>query len=271
MTTRLGDHVRERLATFRVMGPSIAQSAVGAGLAWTIAVEVLGHPQPFFAPIAVLVCLGVALGQRLRRVAELVVGVSLGVGVGDLLVAWIGSGPWQISLVVVLAMSTAVLLDSGTLFMVQAGASAVLVTALLPGNGSGGLDRMLDALTGGAVAIAAMALLPAAPFSLVARHASEVLDALSTVLERAAEAIERRDADLAAEALEEGRGTQAAIEEFHQALAAGKEIATISPLYWHRRARLARYQRAAVPVDHALRNARVLARRTLAALGEANP
>lgn len=271
MRTRLGEHVRERLGGFAVVAPSIAQAAVGAGLAWTIAVNLLGHPHPFFAPIAVLIGLGVGLGQRLRRVAELVVGVSLGVGVGDLLVSWIGSGPWQIALVVALAMTTAVLLDGGALFVGQAGSSAVLVAALVPGDGSGGLDRMLDALTGGLVAIAAVALLPASPFYLAARHASTVLDALSTVLERAAQAIESRDADLAAEALEEGRGTQHAIEEFQQALATGKEIATISPLHWHRRARLARYERAAVPMDHALRNSRVLARRTLAALGESDP
>ncbi|GGO74938.1 FUSC family protein [Nonomuraea cavernae] len=271
MRTRLGDHLRERLHTFGLKAPSIAQCAVGAALAWLAATQLLGHPSPFFAPIAVLICVGVGLGQRLRRVTELVVGVSLGVGVGDLLVAWIGSGTWQIALVVALAMATAALLDSGALFALQAGSSAVLVVALVPGDSTGGLDRMLDALTGGAIGVAVVALLPASPVNLVAKHASGVLDALSTVLEQAAEAIEKRDVELAAEALEGARGTQAAVEEFEQALATGKEIAMISPLHWHRRARLARYERAVVPVDHALRNARVLARRTLAALGEAAP
>ncbi|MBN6054367.1 FUSC family protein [Nonomuraea sp. RK-328] len=262
--------MRERLAAFGLMGPAIAQSAVGAGLAWTAAIHLLGHPRPFFAPISVLICLGVGLGQRLRRVIELVVGVSLGVGVGDLLVAWIGTGAWQIALVVALAMGAAVLLNGGPLFVAQSGSSAVLVATLLPGAG-GGLDRMLDALTGGLIAVAAVALLPISPFTLAARHASAVLDALSTVLERAADAIERHDADLAAEALAEGRRTQSTIEDFQQALTTSKEIALISPLHWHRRARLARYQQAAVPMDHALRNARVLARRTLVSLGEASP
>ncbi|MEV0592345.1 FUSC family protein [Nonomuraea cavernae] len=271
MRTKLGDHLRERLHAFGLKAPSIAQCAVGAALAWIAATQLLGHPSPFFAPIAVLICVGVGLGQRLRRVAELVVGVSLGVGVGDLLVAWIGSGPWQIALVVALAMATAALLDSGALFALQAGSSAVLVAALVPGDSTGGFDRMLDALAGGAIGVAVVALLPASPVNLVAKHASEVLDALSTVLEQAAEAIEKRDVELAAEALEEARGTQAAIEEFEQALATGKEIAMISPLHWHRRARLARYEMAVVPVDHALRNTRVLARRTLAALSEATP
>lgn len=269
--TRLSDLVKERLGTFALTAPSIAQCAVGSGIAWLIAIELLGHPRPFFAPISVLICVGVGLGQRLRRLVELVVGVSLGVGVGDLLVSWIGSGAWQLALVVALAMTVAVLLNSGALFVAQAGSSAVLVATLLPGENVGGLDRMLDALTGGIVGIAAVALMPASPFSIAAKHLSGVLDALSTVMERAAEAIEKRDVELAAEALEEARTTQAAVAEFEAALETSKEIAMISPLHWHRRARLARYETAAMPVDLALRNTRVLVRRTLASLGEASP
>ncbi|NUP03662.1 MAG: aromatic acid exporter family protein [Nonomuraea sp.] len=253
------------------MAPSIVQCAVGAALAWVVAIELLGHARPFFAPISVLICVGVGLGQRLRRVVELVVGVSLGVGIGDLLVSWIGSGPWQLALVVGLAMAIAVLLNSGALFVAQAGSSAVLVATLLPGEDAGGWDRMADALTGGVIGVAAVALMPASPFTIAAKHLSGVLDALSTVLERAAESIEKRDVDLAAEALEEARTTQAAVEEFERALETSREITMISPLHWHRRASLARYETAAVPVDLALRNARVMVRRTLAALGEASP
>ncbi|TDE24094.1 aromatic acid exporter family protein [Nonomuraea mesophila] len=271
MRTKLSDHVKERLSTFGLMAPSITQCAVGAALAWLVATEVLGHPRPIFAPISVLICVGVGLGQRLRRLIEMVVGVSLGVGVGDLLVSWIGSGAWQLALVVALAMAVAVLLNSGALFIAQAGSSAVLVATLVPGEGVGGLDRMADALTGGIIGIAAVALLPASPFMIAAKHLSGVLDALSTVLEQAAAAIEKRDVDLAAEALEEARDTQGVVEEFEAALKTSKEIAMISPVHWHRRARLARYETAAVPVDLALRNARVLIRRTLASLGEVSP
>ncbi|MEV0613130.1 FUSC family protein [Nonomuraea sp. NPDC050404] len=271
MLTRLSALAKEQLGTFGLQVPAIAQCSVGAALAWVTAIELLGHPAPLFAPISVLICAGVGLGQRLRRVVELVVGVSVGVGVGDLLVAWIGSGAWQIALVVALAMTVAVLLNSGPLFVAQVGSSAVLVAALVPAEGEGGLDRMADALVGGVIGLAAVALLPASPFMLAAKHLSGVLDAMSTVLERAAEAIEKRDADLAAEALEEARTTQAAVAEYEAALETSKEITLISPLHWHRRARLARYETAAEPVDLALRNVRVLSRRTLAALGESSP
>ena len=57
----------------------IAQCAVAAGVAWLIAADLLGHPTPFFAPVAAVVSLGTSYGQRLRRVAEVTVGVAIGV------------------------------------------------------------------------------------------------------------------------------------------------------------------------------------------------
>ncbi|SDR17346.1 FUSC family protein [Thermostaphylospora chromogena] len=268
---RLRDDLQARWRRLLFMLPTVLQSAVAAALAWTVAKDLLGHPRPFFAPIAAVICVGVALGRRLRRLFELVVGVSVGIGVGDLLVLHIGSGSWQIALVVALAMSIAVLLDSGTLFSLQAGTSAVLVATLLPPTDTGGLERMVDALVGGGLGIAAIALLPASPATLVYRHASRVLDALAAVLQRTAQAIEDSDADLAADALRAARQTQKVIDEFEQALRTGREIVTISPLRWQWRRMLLRYETARAPVDHAVRNARVLARRTAAAIQREAP
>ena len=93
----------------------ILQCGLAAGLAWFIANDLLEHPRPFFAPIAAAIALGTGMGRRVRRGVELVIGVVVGVGLGDLLIAQIGSGPWQIAAVVILAMSAAVFLDRGAL------------------------------------------------------------------------------------------------------------------------------------------------------------
>ncbi|GII75227.1 hypothetical protein Sru01_02090 [Sphaerisporangium rufum] len=263
--------MRRRLERLASMAPSILQCSVGAALAWFIAREFLGHPRPFFAPIAVVICVGVAVGRRVRRTAEMVAGVSLGIGVGDLLVAWIGSGAWQIALVVALAMAIAVLLDEGGVFALQAGTSAVLVATLLPPSGVGGLQRMVDALTGGLVALAMVALLPADPVALVHRRGRVVLDELADALEGAAQAIASADLSLAGDCLDKARGSQKAVEDLRAALVSGREIALISPLHWRARGRLARYQAASTPLDHALRNTRVLLRRTIAALRDREP
>ncbi|WP_112276678.1 FUSC family protein [Lentzea terrae] len=260
------DAVGRGLARWRGAALPIVQSALSAGLAWVVATLVIGHQHPFFAPIAAVVCLGVSLGQRLRRVGELVVGVSVGVGVGDALISWIGSGPWQIALVVGLAMSAAVLLDGGSVIALQAGSSAVLVATLLPPSAGGGFDRMIDALTGGLVGLAVAALLPANPVTVAQRQLKALTNTLSAALRNIAEALTEKDAVKAAGVLSELRTSQSTIDDYKSALQTGSEIARIAPIRWRSKDELSRYQTAAGPVDYAIRNTRVLARRTMAAL-----
>lgn len=253
------------------MAMPILQCAVAAGLAWLVATEVFGHAQPFFAPIAVIICIGVGLGQRrLRRAVELVVGVSLGIGVGDLLVFTIGTGFWQLALVLALAMTAAVLLGGGPLIVLQAGSSAVLVATLLPPGGTAGVDRMLDALIGGILGIAAIAILPGNPPGLARRHGNQMVNALSGALTSAADALDRRDPRLAADALRRIR-TQQPIDDYRDALRTATEILAISPLHLRRRHLLRSYVVAAEPLDQALRNSRVLLRRTRSALVDDEP
>ena len=85
--------VRSRVRRVRERGVRILTAAFGAALAWWLARDLLGHPQPFFAPVTVLVTLGLSYGQRLRRVTELVVGVAVGVLVGDTRVAGLADDP----------------------------------------------------------------------------------------------------------------------------------------------------------------------------------
>ncbi|SFR18292.1 Uncharacterized membrane protein YgaE, UPF0421/DUF939 family [Lentzea waywayandensis] len=254
------------LGRWRGAALPIVQSALSAGLAWLVATFVIGHQHPFFAPIAAVVCLGVSLGQRLRRVGELVVGVSVGVGVGDALISWIGSGPWQIALVVGLAMSAAVLLDGGSVIALQAGSSAVLVATLLPPSAGGGFDRMIDALTGGLVGLAVAALIPANPVTVAQRQLKALTNTLSLALRNLAEALEEKDSVKAAGVLAELRTSQSTIDDYKSALQTGSEIARIAPIRWRSKDELKRYQAAAGPVDYAIRNTRVLARRAMAAL-----
>ena len=43
---------RARVARLRAKSWHVGQAALAAGAAWFIATELLGHPNPFFAPIA---------------------------------------------------------------------------------------------------------------------------------------------------------------------------------------------------------------------------
>src|SRR4051794_34397213 len=132
-----------RRATLRASVWPIAQTAAGAGIAWAIARYGLGHRQPFFAPIAATVALGASVGRRGRQAVQLMIGVTIGIVIADLVVRVIGTGAVQISIVVALSMLAALLFSRSPLLVNQAGASAILVVALhRPHTGS---MRLLDA------------------------------------------------------------------------------------------------------------------------------
>ncbi|EME57295.1 FUSC family protein [Rhodococcus ruber] len=261
------DGIRRRLRTsgrrLRSSALPILQCALAAGIAWWVATGPVGHEQPFFAPIAAVVSLGLSLGARLRRSVELVCGVTVGIGVGDLIISFIGSGPWQIGLVVAMAMGTAVALNSGPIFSMQAGNSAVLVATLIPPGGSGGVDRMVDALVGGLVGIAVVAVIPTHPVRRARREAANVLATAADVLRKVETGLVENNPKPIEAALREARATQSAIDAMRTNISGGKEISRISPLYWNSRPRLERLTAAADPIDNAMRNTRVLARRSL--------
>jgi uncharacterized membrane protein YgaE (UPF0421/DUF939 family) len=249
----------------------IVQCGLAAGLAWFVAADLVGHARPFFAPIAAVISLGVSLGSRLRRAGELVVGVSLGVLVGDLIISWIGTGVWQIALVVMLAVAAAVFTDGGTLLVAQAGASAVLVATLLPPGETGGLDRCVDALIGGTVGVLVVSLLPSHPLGPVRRQARQALDELAAVLFGVADALRSRDESAASAALARARASQPLVDELRAAVRSGREVTTVAPGRRPHRAELTRFSELAERVDYAFRNTRVLARRALAALQDDEP
>lgn len=239
------------------------QCALAAGLAWFVANDLIHHQHPFFAPIAAVVSLGLSLGARVRRSFELVAGVTVGIGVGDALISVIGTGGWQIVLVVALAMTTALFLDGGPIISMQAGTSAVLVATLIPPQQGGGTDRMLDALIGGLVGLLVVTLVPSHPILRARKSAADILGSASEVLALVADGLVANDPKPIEEALRQARATQPSIEGLRSSLSGGREISRYSPLYRFARDRFDRLAAAADPIDNALRNIRVLARRSL--------
>ena len=255
--------LKSRLRRLRVSLVPIVQCALAAGASWWIAVEIFDHPDPFFAPIAAVISLGLSLGQRWRRAAELVGGVAIGILVGDLFISLVGEGAWQIMVVVALAMTVAVFLDDGPLVPMQAASSAALVATLLPPGGVAGFHRAIDALIGGLVGILVGALLPVNPASRARRDAAGVLATVRDAARQLATGLRERDEELIAAALESGRGTQAEINKMRSDMTGGREVTRISPLYWGSRMRLDRISATADPIDNAVRNFRIIARRSL--------
>ena len=131
---------------------AILQVAIAAGLAFWVAQTLVGHPLPFFAPITVVIILGLAGGERIRKALELSLGVIVGVGLGDLLVHYTPDGPWMIPLVVGVSLLVASFLSKSPLVSNQVAIGSILIATILPpGTEGGGPDRMLDAFVGAAI------------------------------------------------------------------------------------------------------------------------
>ncbi|HYO85162.1 MAG TPA: FUSC family protein [Dermatophilaceae bacterium] len=245
----------------------IVQCAVSAGLAWFVAGALLGHAQPVFAPIAALVTLGQSYGQRLRRAGEVVVGVAVGVMVGDLVVHRLGAGYWQLILVILAAMAVATVLDAGVLMTTQAGVQAIFITMITPAPGEA-LSRWSDAVIGGAVALAAATVTPASPLRRPREHTASIITEVSLVLTRTADALRRRDLGLAIATLERARASESSLDRLRDVADDGLAVIRHSPF---RRGHLPAVQAIAdlfEPLDRSIRNMRVLIRRAMVAIRE---
>ena len=264
--------LRVRLARWRTKRWQIVQCAIAAGVAWFIAKHVLGHPAPVFAPIAAVASLGTSYGQRLRRVGEVALGVSLGVLVGDLLVAWLGQGAWQLAIIVALALTTAILLDAGAVFQTQAAIQSIFVTAVLPG-GNGIWTRWTEALVGGGVALVAASVVPAAPLRRPREQAAVVVKKIAGLLRAAAEVIREADAVHGMAVLAEARSTDPLVRELQAAADEGMSVVASSPFRVRHRDNVRAISELVEPLDRALRSTRVLVRQVAVAAyrGQAVP
>jgi uncharacterized membrane protein YgaE (UPF0421/DUF939 family) len=92
LRSALRPRLQARARALRAAGVTLLQTAVAAGGAWFLAHDVLGHRNAFFAPIAAVIALGISPGGRTRRAVEMVVGVAVGIAVGELLIRAIGTG-----------------------------------------------------------------------------------------------------------------------------------------------------------------------------------
>lgn len=263
---RLRRRLEASAGRLRVNGWPILQTAAAASLAYFFATVVLGNEQAFFAPIAAVVTLGLSLGQRGRRAVEVAIGVALGLAIADLIVLVIGVGSAQIGVVVALAMAAAVLFGERTLFVNQAAISAILVVVLQPPQDGFTLDRLLNALVGGGVALAIHHLFPINPERVVERGARQIFEELASVLDEIASVVEKEDLEQAEAVLGRARELDERVRGFYETLSAGHETARLSPTRRRAIKHLQLYSGASLRIELAAINTRVLARGTYNAI-----
>jgi uncharacterized membrane protein YgaE (UPF0421/DUF939 family) len=270
------DRLRHRLLSgihrLRSVWWQIVQTAVAAIVAWFLAVLILGHERPAFAPIAAVISLGLAVGERSKRVVELTLGVALGVAIGDLLVSVIGVGALQGGILVALAMAAAVFFGRGDLGVNEAAISAmILMITFQPLVTGFPLDRVFEALIGGGTALVVNALLPINPERMVTTAAHPVFDESVAVLLETAAALDDGDFERAQNALMKARAIDARVSSFKEALSAGRETARAAPTRRRVLGHLELYAAAADQIDLIVRYVRILARSALGVVRTGDP
>jgi uncharacterized membrane protein YgaE (UPF0421/DUF939 family) len=218
---------------------NLVQTSVAAGLAWYIAHDLLAHPQPFFAPIAAAVCLSITNVLRAMRAVQMMIGVTLGIGIGTLVQGLFGTGPIPIALAALIALSVAVLIGQGfigqgMMFANQTVVSSILVLALF--RSGVGWERIDDALIGGVLAIVfAVLLFPADPLRVLRRSRVGVFGVLRGVLTRAADVASGRKVPAPDWPLSAVDRVHEQLGGLIEARTTARQVVRISPRRWRQR------------------------------------
>jgi uncharacterized membrane protein YgaE (UPF0421/DUF939 family) len=229
----------------RVVGslPAIIQIVVAVVISYSIAHWALGHAVPVLAITVTITSLGLTRDARPRRVAQRLV----------------GSGVWQLAVVLLVVFVIGRFVSSNPQFAVAAGIPSAMVV-VLPAGGSP-FAVTLDAVIAGVVALLVTALIPRDPGRAAARDRL----AIFAVLTESAESIARsaRDGDEAAGELALSRLRRAAplFDAWKQSLDTAIAVARISPFLRGRLPELRRNERAVDAIDLAIRHLRMIARR----------
>ncbi|QTX03974.1 FUSC family protein [Agromyces archimandritae] len=250
--------------------PGIVQISVTALASWAFAHYVLGHPYPIIAAVVAITALGFVADTRPLRVLETVAGMTLGIALAELLLIAFGPGVVQYAVALVLTLSVARFVSATPGFAISAAVQCTLVM-IMPAPDGGPFTRTIDALIGGAAALAATALIPRDAGRAAMRAGRRLIGEHAAVLDALADALAHGDAPAVEAVLERARTIDAAVESWRTAVDSGIAIARVSPFARRRRFDLERQRGMLTAMDLATRNLRVVARRSAWAAREGIP
>ncbi|MEU3309275.1 FUSC family protein [Nocardiopsis sp. NPDC006832] len=171
---------RKRLSSYV---SQIVLAVIGAALAWAIAGGLVQDHSPFFAPIAALIALNAAGSERGVNAVRMLTGVFIGILAGEAALLLTDRGLLALTVGTGLAMIVAAAITSERAVVGQAAASAILTTIFV-GDGSPGIDRLVDALIGAGVALLLSQLFfPARLVAMMRRIEEEALGEMARMLD----------------------------------------------------------------------------------------
>jgi hypothetical protein len=224
------------------------QATAAATAAWAIASRFGGHADPFFAPVAAVVALNAPRGERGLQAVRLLLGVVVGILVGELTVALLGGGAGWLAPASFAAMAAAHAAGGTRIVVIQAGTGAILT--VLAADGQAGVHRLIDALIGGGVSILfTQVLFSPEPVSLLRRAEADALGGIAHGLDLTAGALESDDVAAADRALATLRDLRDRLGELARLRKASGNVARHSAIWRSQRAPLVRERENADHLD----------------------
>ena len=250
----------QRLRRVRNSIPAAVQIMIAATSSYLIAHFLLGHDYPVVAVTVTITALGFARDASPRRVLDIVVGILIGISLSELMLILVGSGTWQLALVLVMTLLVARFISPSPAFAVAAGVQSMLVMVLPPPEG-GVFVRSIDGVVAGIVALLVTALIPRDPRRAAERDAKRLFATLDEALGTLVVALEAADEPAADLALTRLRRTQQIIDEWTASLDSAIGIAKISPFLRRHLPELRAQWRLLASLDLASRHLRIITRR----------
>ncbi|MGH3843085.1 MAG: FUSC family protein [Pseudonocardiaceae bacterium] len=236
--------LRRPLVQSRTKLAPVTEAALAAGLAWGVAHMLFPDHEATFAPFSAIMALGSGRGGRGARALLMLVGVLVGVGVGEVMVDTVGSGSWQVGLAAGVAMLLVSPLLVDSLALIQAGVAAGIVVAT--NSQAAGYTRFLDAVIGAAIALLmTQVLFTPNPVRFLSKAATPVLSAIAEALRDAARGLFERDSRALEDAIQRLRAA-------HRPLAAFTDTQPLSRGMARRTVRGRRHGAELASLDHRL-------------------
>jgi uncharacterized membrane protein YgaE (UPF0421/DUF939 family) len=240
--------------------PAALQIVVAVVASYAFSHYVLGHSVPLLSITVAISSLGFGRDARPRRVFDSVVGILVGILFSELLFTLLGSGVWQIALILFLTFVIARFASPSAAFAAAAGIQSMMVM-LLPDPDGGVLTRSVDGLVGGVIALLVTALVPRDPRALARRDAGRLLSTLAESFESLLDGLRTGDEAAASLAVTRLRRTQPLLDDWNAALDSALSIARISPFLRRHLPALRHQARVLQGLDLAARHLRVMDRR----------
>jgi uncharacterized membrane protein YgaE (UPF0421/DUF939 family) len=240
--------------------PAILQIVLAATASFAFAHLVLGHANPIFSVTVAITALGFTRDARPRRILSTATGMIIGIALSEILLLIIGPGLWQMSLVLLIALTAARLISGSAAFALTVGIQAMLVY-IMPAPEGGAFIRSLDGAIGGATALLFTAIIPRDPRGLAAKDANKLFEIFLDSLDALKLAVRNVDVAIVDEALTRVRRSQPLVDNWRMSLDSAIAISRVSPFLRKYRDELSGQVRLMRGMDLATRNLRVVVRR----------